>query len=293
MKYWKNITIDLPEIDLEVASDKILNLKILSVTIIDRRNPRESDWFHKSSEPISFNSETHQISILIDEKHDSEELINSITNILGLDENPKYKEEKIKDKDWVEHTHQQFNEISVTNSLRIVPPWSIGSDFDGHTVIIEPGSGFGVGTHPTTQLCLRWMEQNIVSGDSFLDFGSGSGVLSIFAKKLNCIKVEGIEIDQKAIDNAKHNIKLNKVNIPFHRSDQNIIEDSFDNVVANILSETLIDLSPKLRLLTNKRLALSGILNNQVDRVIKKFSEWIELRVHAKYDDWVILDGEL
>ena len=293
MKYWKNITIDLPEIDLEVASDKILNLKILSVTIIDRRNPRESDWFHKSSEPISFNSETHQISILIDEKHDSEELINSITKILELDENPKYKEEKIIDKDWVEHTHQQFNEISVTNSLRIVPPWSIGSDFDGHTVIIEPGSGFGVGTHPTTQLCLRWMEQNIVSGDSFLDFGSGSGVLSIFAKKLNCIKVEGIEIDQKAIDNAKHNIKLNKVNIPFHRSKQNIIEDSFDNVVANILSETLIDLSPKLRLLTNKRLALSGILNNQVDRIIKKFSEWIELRVHAKYDDWVILDGEL
>ena len=293
MKYWKNITIDLPEIDLEVASDKILNLNILSVTIIDRRNPRESDWFHKSTEPISFNSETHQISILIDEKHDSEELINSITNILGLDENPKYEEEKIKDKDWVEHTHQQFNEISVTNLLRIVPPWSIGSDFDGHTVIIEPGSGFGVGTHPTTQLCLRWMEQNIVSGDSFLDFGSGSGVLSIFAKKLNCIKVEGIEIDQKAIDNAKHNIKLNKVNIPFHRSEQNIKKNSFDNVVANILSETLIDLSPKLRLLTNKRLALSGILNNQVDRVIKKFSEWIELRVHAKYDDWVILDGEL
>ena len=293
MKYWKNITIDLPEIDLEVASDKILNLNILSVTIIDRRNPRESDWFHKSTEPISFNSETHQISILIDEKHDSEELINSITNMLGLDENPRYMEEKIMDKDWVEHTHQQFNEILVTNSLRIVPPWSIGSDFDGHTIIIEPGSGFGVGTHPTTQLCLRWMEQNIVSGDSFLDFGSGSGVLSIFAKKLNCIKVEGIEIDQKAIDNAKHNIKLNKVNIPFHRSEQNIKKNSFDNVVANILSETLIDLSPKLRLLTNKRLALSGILNNQVDRVIKKFSEWIELRVHAKYDDWVILDGEL
>ena len=293
MKYWKNITIDLPEIDLEVASDKILDLNILSVTIIDRRNPRESDWFHRSTEPISFNSETHQISILIDEKHDSEELINSITNILELDENPKYKEQKILDKDWVEHTHQQFNVILVTNSLRIVPPWSIGSDFDGHTVIIEPGSGFGVGTHPTTQLCLRWMEQNIVSGDSFLDFGSGSGVLSIFAKKLNCIKVEGIEIDQKAIDNAKHNIKLNKVNIPFHRSEQNIKKNSFDNVVANILSETLIDLSPKLRLLTNKRLALSGILNNQVDRVIKKFSEWIELRVHAKYDDWVILDGEL
>ena len=293
MKYWKNITIDLPEIDLEVASDKILDLNILSVTIIDRRDPRESDWFHKSTEPISFNSETHQISILIDEKHDSEELINSITSILGLDENPNYREMKIKDKDWVDYTHQQFNEISVTNSLRIVPPWSIGSDFDGHTVIIEPGSGFGVGTHPTTQLCLRWMEQNIVSGDSFLDFGSGSGVLSIFAKKLNCIKVEGIEIDQKAIDNAKHNIKLNKVNIPFHRSEQNIIKNSFDNVVANILSETLIDLSPKLRLLTNKRLALSGILNNQVDRVIKKFSEWIELRVHAKYDDWVILDGEL
>ena len=293
MKYWKNITIDLPEIDLEVATDKILDLKILSVTIIDRRDLRESDWFHKSTEPISFNSETHQISILIDEKHDSEELINSITNILGLDENPKYKEEKILDKDWVEHTHQQFNVILVTNSLRIVPPWSIGSDFDGHTVIIEPGSGFGVGTHPTTQLCLRWMEQNIVSGDSFLDFGSGSGVLSIFAKKLNCIKVEGIEIDQKAIDNAKHNIKLNKVNIPFHRSEQNIIKNSFDNVVANILSETLIDLSPKLRLLTNKRLALSGILDNQVDRIIKKFSEWIELRVHAKYDDWVILDGEL
>ena len=137
------------------------------------------------------------------------------------------------------------------------------------------------------------MESNLVSGDSFLDFGSGSGVLSIFAKKLGSSLIEGIEIDQKAIDNAKNNMKLNKVKISFYTSEDEVMYESFDNVIANILSETLIELSPKLRLLTKRRLALSGILIEQVERVIEVFSEWIELRIYAEQDGWTILDGEL
>ena len=293
MKYWKNITIDIPKIDLDIATNKLLDLKVLSVSIIDKRKPNESDWFHKATEPISFNSKTHQISLLIDGGQNSKELIKSITNILELDEDPNYLEQVIKDRDWVEHTHQQFNEVLVSDSLRIIPPWSTKSDFDGHTVIIEPGGGFGVGTHPTTQLCLRWMESNLVSGDSFLDFGSGSGILSIFAKKLGSSLIEGIEIDQKAIDNAKNNMKLNKVKISFYTSEDEVMHESFDNVIANILSETLIEISPKLKLFTKKRLALSGILIEQVERVSEVFSEWIELRIHAEQDGWTILDGEL
>ena len=293
MKYWKNITIDLPEMNLNDAMDKLLEMNIVSVTILDKREVKDSDWFHDHTKPLAFSHKTHQISILIDNEYETIKLIDSIKIKLDLKESPYFVEKRFKDQDWNTYTQSQFNEIIVSKSLRIIPPWLNKQGFEGNTIIIQPGSGFGTGTHPTTRLCLKWLERNDISNDSLLDFGSGSGVLAITARKLGASFVEGIEIDAKAIDNANHNAMLNGVDIHFHKTEESLKDDSYDNVVANILSDTIINISPKLKKLTRKRLALSGILIDQAERVIDTYSDWICLKVSEEIDDWVLLNGKL
>lgn len=293
MKYWKNITIDLPEMNLNDAMDKLLEMNIVSVTILDKREVKDSDWFHDHTKPLAFSHKTHQISILIDDEYETIKLIDNIKIKLDLKESPYFVEKRFKDQDWNTYTQSQFNEIIVSKSLRIIPPWLNKQGFEGNTIIIQPGSGFGTGTHPTTRLCLKWLERNDISNDSLLDFGSGSGVLAITAKKLGASFAEGIEIDPKAIDNANHNAMLNGVDIHFHKTEESLKDDRYDNVVANILSDTIINISPKLKKLTRKRLALSGILIDQVERVIDTYSDWICLKVSEEIDDWVLLNGKL
>ena len=293
MKYWKNITIDLPEMNLNDAMDKLLEMNIVSVTILDKREVKDSDWFHDHTKPLAFSHKTHQISILIDNEYETIKLIDNIKIKLDLKESPYFVEKRFKDQDWNTYTQSQFNEIIVSKSLRIIPPWLNKQGFEGNTIIIQPGSGFGTGTHPTTRLCLKWLERNDISSDSLLDFGSGSGVLAITARKLGASFVEGIEIDAKAIDNANHNAMLNGVDIHFHKTEKSLKDHSYDNVVANILSDTIINISPKLKKLTRKRLALSGILIDQVERVIDTYSDWICLKVSEEIDDWVLLNGKL
>ena len=279
--------------NLEDAMDKLLEMNIVSVTILDKREVKDSDWFHDHTKPLAFSHKTHQISILIDNEYETIKLIDNIKIKLDLKESPYFVEKRFKDQDWNTYTQSQFNEIIVSKTLRIIPPWLNKQGFEGNTIIIQPGSGFGTGTHPTTRLCLKWLERNDISSDSLLDFGSGSGVLAITARKLGASFVEGIEIDAKAIDNANHNAMLNGVDIHFHKTEKSLKDHSYDNVVANILSDTIINISPKLKKLTRKRLALSGILIDQVERVIDTYSDWICLKVSEEIDDWVLLNGKL
>ncbi len=279
--------------NLNDAMDKLLEMNIVSVTILDKREVKDSDWFHDHTKPLAFSHKTHQISILIDDKYETIKLIDNIKIKLDLKESPYFVEKRFKDQDWNTYTQSQFNEIIVSKSLRIIPPWLNKQGFEGNTIIIQPGSGFGTGTHPTTRLCLKWLERNDISSDSLLDFGSGSGVLAITARKLGASFVEGIEIDAKAIDNANHNAMLNGVDIRFHKTEESLKDHSYDNVVVNILSDTIINISPKLKKLTRKRLALSGILIDQVERVINTYSDWICLKVSEEIDDWVLLNGKL
>ena len=279
--------------NLNDAMDKLLEMNIVSVTILDKREVKDSDWFHDHTKPLAFSHKTHQISILIDDEYETIKLIDNIKIKLALKENPYFVEKRFKDQDWNTYSQSQFNEIIVSKSLRIIPPWLNKQGFEGNTIIIQPGSGFGTGTHHTTQLCLKWLQNNDMIGDSFLDYGSGSGVLAITAKKLGASFVEGVEIDPKAIDNANYNAMLNGIDVQFKKVEESLKDDKYDNVVANILFDTVINISPNLKKLTRKRLALSGILIDQVERVIDAYSDWICLKVSDRIDNWVLIDGEL
>tara|TARA_Y100001970_G_C14107345_1_gene788915 strand:- start:133 stop:1014 length:882 start_codon:yes stop_codon:yes gene_type:complete len=293
VKYWKNITINLNGIDLIKATDLLMELNVLSLSIIDKRNKENSDWFHLEGKPTYFDSSTHKISLMINGNHRTEDLLQSVMDILDLDQIPSHNEETIIDRDWVTYSQKNFKEIKISKKLRILPPWLKKKKFSGQTIIIEPGHGFGTGTHPTTKLCLEWISENIKRGDTILDYGSGSGILSIAAKKLGASNAFGIEIDRKAIRNAIYNCKLNNTKVLFYHSTSELLVKKFDVVVSNIISNVLIENSHDLMSFTEKELILCGIKKNQIDKVISEFSDWIKLNPQGEKDGWWLLHGKL
>ena len=293
MKVWKNITLNLPGHDLSLVSEQLSDLDIASITIKDKRNEIESDWFEDPENPTTLNGDTHDIVLLIHGDTNVNDLLSKIQLKLNLDYSPDYTEEIFEDKDWATYTQSQFSAIQISESLRIVSPWETDSPFDGESIIIQPGSGFGTGTHPTTQLCLKWLESNVKGGESVMDYGCGSGILSIAATKLGAGNVKGIEIDPQAIHNANRNNELNQTTIPFIHADNYKPKEKYQIVIANILLSVLIRLASKLSDITGKKLVLSGILENQTSEIQEAFDPWIQLKLKDEMDGWVLLEGSI
>ncbi len=290
---WKNITIELPKLDLEYLSNELFNLDIISILIEEKNKPNKSNWFDDGINPLKYDNRSHKISVLIDGKKPTNLFMSEIMKLLKLKTEPKYKEQKFIDQNWVEYTQQFFGQIEITKTLKVLPPWIAIDSYQRRSIIINPGSGFGTGTHPTTQLCLKWMEKNLIKNESLLDFGSGSGILSIAGKKFGSGTTVGIEIDPKAIENAEENCKLNNVEISFRRTISESSEKPFDTVISNTLFNTLIDIKEDLKLCTGKRLILTGILKNQSQKIIDAYSDWIKLKIYEEKEEWVLLEGIL
>ena len=293
MEYWKNITITLPGHDLKEIADQLIELNILSVSIQDLRRTKKSDWFHYYDKSIKMSSETHSISILYDGKILSTDIIQDIKNLLKIDKIHIIDERIIQDQDWLLRSQAQFPGIKISNNLQIIPPWQKIKNKTITNVIINPGAGFGTGSHPTTKLCINWIEENNINNKSLIDYGSGSGILAIVAKLHGADNVMGADIDKKAIDNAIQNCKINNIQIPFIDLNKSSIHKKFDILIANILSNTLIQLSTTFKTLAKKKLILSGILDKQVPDVIHTYSDWIILKQKKNLEGWNLLEGEI
>ena len=293
MEYWKNITIALPGHNLKEVADQLIELNVLSVSIQDLRDDKESDWFHYYDRSIKMSSETHSISILYDGKILSKDMVQDIKNHLKIDKIHIINEKVIQDQDWLLRSQAKFPGIKISNNLQIIPPWQKIKNKSITNVIINPGTGFGTGSHPTTKLCLNWLEVNNIESKSLIDYGSGSGILAIVAKLHGADNVVGADIDKKAIDNARQNCKTNNIQIPLIDLNKTNIHDKFDILIANILSNTLIQLSTTFKTLAKEKIILSGILDKQVPNVINAYSDWIILRQTKNLEGWNLLEGEL
>jgi ribosomal protein L11 methyltransferase len=207
--------------------------------------------------------------------------------------------------DWVRQTQSQFPPIQVGQRIWIVPswhrddpnvPWAAvpGRDAEGGILHIEldPGLAFGTGSHPTTHLCLEWLEANLNPGETVLDYGCGSGILSIAAKKLGAARAQAVDIDPQAVDATRYNARVNVVEIDAMLPDA-LPAGQADVVVANILSSPLKVLAPMLsdRVSPGGRLVLSGILEWQADEVAQAYTPWIAMSVWRAHDGWVCLHG--
>lgn len=210
---------------------------------------------------------------------------------------PAHTAELLEDIDWVRANQAQFRPIQISERLWIVPSWHAHEPLPATAlpIQIDPGAAFGTGSHPTTRLCLRWLESQLRSrqGASVLDYGCGSGILAIAALKLGAGTTTGVDIDEQALVTARHNAEVNGVTAAFlSASDPH--PGTADLVVANILSHPLIMLAPFISRCVNPggALALSGILADQSEEVIAAYAPWMPLKVATRDEDWVCLSGD-
>lgn len=203
-----------------------------------------------------------------------------------------YEVTRVEDEDWVRRTQSQFKPQKISERLWIVPTWHAPPDENAINIALDPGLAFGTGAHPTTRLCLRWLERNIAGRESLIDFGCGSGILAIAAMKLGAARAAGVDIDPQAVEAAQANARQNDVAIAFGTTLEASV-GAVDIVVANILARPLIVLAPLLAGLARPggRLALSGILAEQTEDVSAAYRAWYDFETPWQEDGWVLLSA--
>ncbi len=211
---------------------------------------------------------------------------------LNLPESIEYQLETVAEQDWVRLTQSQFDPIRIADRLWIVPSWHEAPDADAIAIVLDPGLAFGTGSHPTTRMCLQWLEANLRPGKTVLDYGCGSGILAIAAVKLGADRVVGVDIDLQAVESARDNAHRNAVQADFRLSG-NLPEGDYDVVVANILTNPLKALMPLLAARTRPggQIILSGILDAQADEVMAIYSAAFEMQRAAVDEGWALLTG--
>jgi ribosomal protein L11 methyltransferase len=211
---------------------------------------------------------------------------------------PAFSLSQVEDIDWVRASREQFQPIRISERLHVVPTWHAETHASPHenaiNLILDPGAAFGTGSHPTTKLCMLWLEKALSSNQqcALLDYGCGSGILTIAAMKLGAVKAVGVDIDAQALETARYNATLNRVSAEFHSSYEHF-DMQADITVANILANPLIVLAPLLaaRTCAGGRIALSGILAFQAEDVLQAYRPWFDIALDSRDEDWVCLAG--
>jgi len=299
----KHDNLDMRELRFEIGqhhaealSDLLLEAGVLSVSVedADADSPDEQPLFGEPGMERDASAwQRNQLVVLLDASQDAAALLAAACAQLSLPL-PTYAETAVQDQDWVRLTQAQFAPIQIGARLWIVPSWHAQPEqADALVLQLDPGVAFGTGSHPTTRLCLRWLEQqNWAEQKSVLDYGCGSGILALAACRLGAGDVWGLDIDPQAVGAAQHNNEVNQCHAHFGLPDA-IPDGQFDRVVANILSSPLKLLAPMLcaRVAPSGALVLSGVLARQTDEVIAAYAPYMQLDCWAEEEGWVCLYG--
>lgn len=292
---WQNLVVDSDAEHAEALSDALLELGALSVDLLDAQadTPDEQAIFGEPGGPPPGLWQHNRVSALFDSSKDVGSILRDASAGIGLPNLPEYRIEPLADNDWVRLTQSQFEPIHVSPRLWIVPTWHLPCDPDAINIVLDPGLAFGTGSHPTTRLCLRWLDMNLHGGESVLDYGCGSGILAIAALKLGAAHAAGVDVDSQAVTASRDNAAANfVVNARFYLPDD-APQYSYDLVVANILTNPLNMLAPLLADATRQggQIVLSGILEEQAQDVIKIYQQWFDLGAPVFEDGWSCLSG--
>jgi len=221
-----------------------------------------------------------------------DELRSAINQALQQDISRHLKVELLDDQDWERSWLDQFQPMQFGSRLWICPTGHNVDQADAVVIDLDPGLAFGTGTHPTTDLCLRWLDGADLNGKTVIDFGCGSGVLGIAALKLGAARVIGIDHDPQAIIASRDNAARNGVAGRFEvMLKQDFRAQQADIVLANILANVLIELAGQITPLVapGGELVLSGILEDQADDVVHAYAGALHFDQPQLKDNWVLL----
>jgi ribosomal protein L11 methyltransferase len=290
---WQELRITTESIHAERFSDALFDLGALSVSIEDAQagTDAEKPIFGEPGEPVDQLWEQSVVLALFDEGIDTALIVAACSTTLKL-ALPSFDVVRVEEQDWVRLTQSQFNPIPISDRLWITPTWHECPDAGAISIQLDPGLAFGTGSHPTTRLCLKWLDSNLAGGETLLDYGCGSGILAIAGIKLGAASAIGVDIDPQAMTASRQNAEQNAVEVQFYLPDAEPTA-SYDVVIANILTNPLKALAPMLaaKVKLGGRIALSGILAEQADDVIAIYSQWFAMNTPQIEDGWVCLSG--
>jgi len=235
-----------------------------------------------------------RITALFDGDTDLDAIAVRLRSTLEVDDLPGFHFEELIDRPWEREWLRDFRPMRFGERLWVIPGDEPAPDPAGIVVRLDPGLAFGTGTHPTTALCLEWLESAGVDGKTVFDFGCGSGILGIAALKLGAAGVTATDIDLQAISATLQNAARNGVESRLQATRRPDTEPAgFDLVIANILAGTLIDNVELVRDATKPggKIALSGILAGQVDEVSDAYRTYFDLESPRFLEDWALLSG--
>ena len=295
----REITLLVNDREAEVLGDALMDAGALSVCIedADADTPDEQPLYGEPGlEPTKLAWKNSLLKVLVEDDFDYGLDVAMAVKALNIKEPQVISDKLVENADWVRITQAQFQPVRVSDRLWIVPTWH--EPPAGDTAInirLDPGVAFGTGSHPTTHLCLQWLDANVQKDQTVLDYGCGTGILAIAAKKLGAANVLGTDIDPQAVDAAIDNAQANDAPARFVLP-EDMPEGTFDIVVANILSNPLKLLAPALlaRVKPHGHLVLSGVLARQAQEVIdvyQKHDPSVKLSVWKESEGWVCIAG--
>ncbi len=286
---WLQVTVSASEDSAEYIEGLLEDLGALSITMIDAQDDPvlEPDL---GTTPLWSST---QVLALFSAEIDRELVRSHLQQHQIVDSSIQC--EVIEDRDWEREWMTHFHPMQFGKRLWICPSWQPPADPDAVNLLLDPGLAFGTGTHPTTALCLEWLDSQTLQNKTLLDFGCGSGVLAIAGLLLGAEQATGTDIDPQALDASLDNAGRNRVEkqLSLYLPDQ-LPSTQADIVIANILANPLINLAPTLAGLAKADglIALSGILKDQEGSVRAAYEPFFELAPTEYKEDWVLIHGQ-
>lgn len=290
---YQQITINVNDAVAERLADALMENGALSAAIEDAYAGTENEQaiFGEPGMPTEQIWQQSKVIALFGENDDAAAMIQAASQECGL-KDLAYTSEILADQDWVRLTQAQFDPIQISERLWITPSWHEAPNSNAVNLQLDPGLAFGTGSHPTTRLCLKWLDTQLKGGESVLDYGCGSGILTIAALKLGAGSAVGVDIDEQAIRASKDNAAQNNVDAQFYLPD-GLPQGQFDIVVANILANPLRMLGEMLAARTKQggRIVLSGLLDEQVEELSGIYRQWFDIEPAEIDEGWARISG--
>ncbi|WP_028630729.1 50S ribosomal protein L11 methyltransferase [Metapseudomonas resinovorans] len=287
---WLQVRLAITPEQAETYEDALLEVGAVSVTFMDAE---DQPIFEPDLGTTPLWTHTHLLA-LFEADTDEASLVAHLELLTG-GTLPEHLIERIEDQDWERSWMDNFQPMRFGRRLWIVPSWHEAPEPGAVNLLLDPGLAFGTGTHPTTALCLEWLDDQKLDGCEVLDFGCGSGILAIAALLLGARQAVGTDIDPQALEASRDNASRNGIDparFPVYLP-ADLPAKPAEVVVANILAGPLVSLAPQITSLVapRGRLALSGILAEQAEEVRAAYADAFDLDPTAEKDGWVRISG--